>query len=98
MWVGGMNKAAIRRAAQFGDGWSGAGTTLEQTLSILTQLREQRIRFGRENEPFDCLIPLTEELPPAQMAQLVDMGMTGTVSWPLENQLPAGCTLDDKKA
>jgi probable F420-dependent oxidoreductase len=98
MWVGGMNKAAIRRAAQFGDGWSGAGTTLEQTLSILTQLREQRIRFGRENEPFDCLIPLTEELPPAQMAQLVDMGMTGTVSWPLEYQLPAGCTLDDKKA
>jgi probable F420-dependent oxidoreductase len=97
MWVGGMNKAALRRAAQFGDGWTGAGTTFEQTLSILTELRAQRVRFGRENDPFDCLIPLTEELPPDQMEQLIEMGMTGTVSWPLEYQLPPGCSVDDKK-
>ena len=97
MWVGGMNKAALRRAAQFGDGWTGAGTTFEQTLEILSELRAQRERFGRQNEPFDCLIPLTEELPPEQMGQLVEAGMTGTVSWPLEYQLPPNATLQDKK-
>ena len=97
MWVGGMNKAALRRAAQFGDGWTGAGTTFEETLAILTELKEQRIRFGRENEPFDCLIPLTEQLPPDQMEKLIEMGMTGTGSWPLEYQLPPGCTVEDKK-
>ena len=25
------------------------------------------------------------------------LGMTGTVSWPLEYQLPAGATMQDKK-
>ena len=97
MWVGGMNKAALRRAAQFGDGWTGAGTTFEQTLGILTELRELRVQFGRENELFDCLIPLTEQLPPDQMGKLIEMGMTGTVSWLLEYQLPPGCTVEDKK-
>jgi probable F420-dependent oxidoreductase len=98
MWVGGMNKAALRRAAQFGDGWTGAGTSFEETVDILTQLKAQRVRFSRENDPFDCLIPLTEQLPPEQMGQLIELGMTGTVSWPLEYQLPPGCTVEDKKA
>ena len=97
MWVGGMNKAALRRAAQFGDGWTGAGTSFEQTLEILGELRTQRERFGRQDEAFDCLIPLTEELPPEQMGRLIEAGMTGTVSWPLEFQLPPGSTMQDKK-
>lgn len=98
MWVGGMNKAALRRAAQFGDGWTGAGSTFEETLGVLKEIREQRVRFDRDKEPFDCLIPLTEELPPEQMGKLIEMGMTGTVSWPLEYQLPPGATVADKKA
>ena len=98
MWVGGMNKAALRRAGQFGDGWTGAGTTFEQTVELLTELQAQRKRFGRQDEPFDCLVPLTEELAPEKMGQLIELGMTGTVSWPLEYQLPAGCTVEDKKA
>lgn len=98
MWVGGMNKAALRRAGQFGDGWTGAGTSFEETVALLEELRVQRARFGREDEPFDCLVPLTETLPPERMTRLVELGMTGTVSWPLEFQLPPGCTLEDKKA
>lgn len=97
MWVGGMNPAALRRAGQFGDGWTGAGTSFEQTLDLLNELRSQRERFDRLDTPFDCLVPLTEELPPDQMGQLIEAGMTGTVSWPLEYQLPPACTLQDKK-
>ena len=88
MWVGGMNKAALRRAGQFGNGWTGAGTTFQQTVDLLTELRTQRERFGRLDQAFDCLVPLTEELLPEQMGQLIELGMTGTASWPLEYQLP----------
>ncbi len=98
LWVGGMNEAALRRAGQFCDGWTGAGTSFQETLEILGQLRTQRERFGRLDRPFDCLIPLTQELPPDQMAQLIEMGMTGTVSWPLEFQMPPGATLTEKCA
>ena len=97
MWVGGMNPAALRRAAQFGDGWTGAGTTFDETISLLTRLRAERTRFNRLDEDFDCLVPLVEELPPEKIGELVELGMTGTVSWPLDYQLPPGSTMQDKK-
>jgi probable F420-dependent oxidoreductase len=98
IWVGGMNDAALRRAGQFGDGWSGPGTNFEQTVELLKGLRRQRERFGRADQPFDCLVGLTEELTPEQLGRLIELGMTGTTSWPLEFQLPPGCTVEDKKA
>jgi probable F420-dependent oxidoreductase len=97
MWVGGMNPAALRRAGQFGDGWTGAGTTYEQTVELLSELKIQRARFKRSDEPFDCLVPLVEELPGDKMQRLIELGMTGTVSWPLEYQLQPGATMQDKK-
>jgi probable F420-dependent oxidoreductase len=96
-WIGGMNAAALRRAAQYGEGWTGAGTSFEQTVEILTELRRRRKEFGREQEPFDCVIPLTEPLPSDKMKKLFDLGMTGTVSWPLSFQLAPGATLQQKK-
>lgn len=96
-WVGGMNAAALRRAAQYGHGWTGAGTSFEETVSILTDLHRRRKEFGRDQEPFDCLIPLTEPLPPDKMKKLIDLGMTGTVSWPLSFQMAPGATLQQKK-
>ena len=96
-WIGGMNAAALRRAAQYGSGWTGAGTSFEETVAILTELRRLRKQFGRDNLPFDCLIPLTEQLPPDKMKQLFDLGFTGTVSWPLSFQMAPGATLLQKK-
>lgn len=96
-WIGGMNAAALRRAAQYGSGWTGAGTSFEETVAILTELRRLRKQFGRDHLPFDCLIPLTEQLPPDKMKQLFDLGFTGTVSWPLSFQMAPGATLQQKK-
>jgi probable F420-dependent oxidoreductase len=96
-WIGGMNAAALRRAAQFGDGWTGAGTSFEETVEILETLRRLRKQFGRDGDPFDCLIPLTEALPADKMKRLIDLGMTGTVSWPLAFQMAPGATLQQKK-
>jgi probable F420-dependent oxidoreductase len=97
MWVGGMNRAALRRAGQFGDGWTGAGSTFDQTVELLTELNNQRARFKRADEAFDCLVPLVEELAPEKMQRLIELGMTGTVSWPLEYQLPPNASMQDKK-
>ena len=96
MWVGGMNKAALRRAGQFCDGWTGAGGSYEQTIALLTELRTQRERFDRLDQPFDCLVPLTQKPTPEEMARLIELGMTATVSWPLEYQLPPGASLEQK--
>ncbi len=98
LWVGGMNPAALRRAGQFGDGWTGAGTTFDQTVDLLTRLNAERARFGRSDENFDCLVPLVEELAPEKMQTLIELGMTGTVSWPLDYQLPPDSSVADKKA
>jgi len=96
-WIGGMNAAALRRAARYGNGWTGAGTSFEETVAILTELRRLRKEFGRDREPFDCLIPLTEQLPPDKMEKLFELGFTGTVSWPLSFQMAPGATLQQKK-
>ena len=97
MWTGGMNKAALRRAGQFCDGWTGAGGTFEETVALLEEIRVQRERFGRLDRPFDCLVPLTQELEPGQLEELIGLGMTATVSWPLEYQLPPNAQMQDKK-
>jgi len=97
MWVGGMNPAALRRAARLGDGWTGAGTTYDQTVVLLTELERLRKLYERQDQPFDCLVPLVEAPTPEQMGHLIELGMTATVSWPLEYQLPPSASLQDKK-
>jgi probable F420-dependent oxidoreductase len=97
MWIGGMNKAAIRRAAQYGDGWTGAGNTFEQAESLLLAVAEQRKRFDRENDPFDCMIPLSEEVSNGQLSRLVELGMTATVNYPFTFLCPPDASVEDKK-
>ncbi|MBW2497763.1 MAG: TIGR03619 family F420-dependent LLM class oxidoreductase [Deltaproteobacteria bacterium] len=98
LWVGGMNPAALRRAGQHGDGWWSAPVTFDESIELLGELRRQRERFGRESDPFDCLIGLTEVLSTEQTARLAELGMTGVTSWPLVSQLPSDCTIEEKKA
>jgi alkanesulfonate monooxygenase SsuD/methylene tetrahydromethanopterin reductase-like flavin-dependent oxidoreductase (luciferase family) len=49
IWVGGSSPAAIRRAAQRGDGWLPQGPV---TPELVAQLHALRIKAGRD-EPFD---------------------------------------------
>lgn len=96
MWIGGTNKAALQRAARFGDGWTGPGNTYEQARSLLRAIAVERERFGRQDEPFDCLVPLVEPVAPDDMARLVELGMTGTVNYPFSFICPPDATVQDK--
>jgi probable F420-dependent oxidoreductase len=54
--IGGESGAALRRAAQFGDGWIGMGHTFKSAADQIGRLRELRNEYGRGAAPFQtCL-------------------------------------------
>jgi probable F420-dependent oxidoreductase len=52
VWVGGESPAALRRAAQLGDGWHSAGTSLADLPRALGLLREALDAAGRSQRDF----------------------------------------------
>ncbi len=61
--VGGVSRAALRRAARLGDGWIGMGDTEESVTAAVAELRRLREELGRADEPFEitCGAPITSE-------------------------------------
>jgi len=95
--VGGANPAALRRAAQRGDGWIGAGNTAEEVPAILTELKRLRREAGREQEPFETIVGLSSGMEIDTLKRLRDQGMTSAVSYPFHYSLGVRSSLDDKK-
>ena len=52
IWVGGSSPAALRRAAERGDGWLPQGPPEGGMSAGIARLRELRARSGRAGEPF----------------------------------------------
>jgi probable F420-dependent oxidoreductase len=98
LWVGGLSRPALRRAAQRGDGWIGTGQTPDEAAGFLEELARLRREAGRADEPFDALVPLTTPPEPDSLARLADRGLTGTVSYPFTYSVGAGSSLDQKRA
>jgi probable F420-dependent oxidoreductase len=96
IWMGGQNKAALRRSGQYADGWSGSGQTFEDAQQVLATIADQRRLAGREGLPFDAIVPFVEPVSDDQKKALVEQGMTGTVSYPFPYTIGEGATLQDK--
>ncbi len=94
--VGGQSKPALRRAATLGDGWIGAGNTAEDAAEILKTLTNLRKDAGRENAPFESIVPLTEQVDADTMLRLVELGAHGTVNYPFKYTCAPDATLQDK--
>ncbi len=98
VYIGGMSRPALRRAATLGDGWIGAGQTIEQAEATLAELSKARRAAGRDHLPFDAIVPLLEPLTPDVLERLEKAGAGGTVSYPFVFELGPSSPLEAKRA
>jgi probable F420-dependent oxidoreductase len=52
IWIGGSSAAAIRRAAERGDGWLPQGTPKKEMPAAIEKLHQLRAAAGRDGSPF----------------------------------------------
>lgn len=98
IWIGGVSKPALRRAATRCEGWLGAGNTVADALAIADELKRLRAEAGRSNEPFELVAPLFEPATPELLRELEDHGVTGNVSFPFFYSAGPQSTLEEKRA
>lgn len=55
IWVGGISKAAHRRAARLGDGWLSDLQPTDEILQSVKEIQAYRIEYGRSHLPFDVM-------------------------------------------
>ena len=82
IYMGGASKPALRRTAKLGQGWIGAGNQLAEVTDLLADFDAMRRQYGREQEPFETIIPLTGDgdfLNIDGIKQAEELGMTSTV-------------------
>jgi probable F420-dependent oxidoreductase len=56
MLIGGDSPAALRRAAELGDGWLPMAQTIESLSSNLAKIRELREKYGRSDHRFEVTV------------------------------------------
>ena len=98
VWVGGISSPALRRAARIGDGWLGSGQTADQAVELLNELNGYRKEYGRENEPFESIVPLVTPPTPDDLKKIEDAGADATLSYPFTYTVGPTSTLDTKRA
>ena len=97
IFLGGASAPALRRAAQRGDGWIGAGNTPDEVPGILAEFKRLREEAGRAHLPFETIIGLSTPPDLDTFKRLYDSGMTAGVSYPFYFSLGLHSSLDDKK-
>ena len=97
LYVGGDSDAALKRAARIGSGFLGRGNYMADVLPLLHRLQQCRTDAGRDQLPFETVIPLLEKVSVEQLAQLEAAGMTSTVCYPFRMTIGPNASLDQKK-
>ena len=89
---------ALRRAGRLGDGWLGSGQTPDEALLMLGKIQQHRKDAGRQNEPFEAIVPLVTEPDADAYKRLEDAGATATVSYPFSYSLGPASSVEAKRA
>ncbi len=77
--VGGHSDAALRRAAQRGDGWMHAGGDAEELDVLLDRLAELRRAEGTAEHPFEIHVISMDAYTPDGVRRLEDKGVTDVI-------------------
>ena len=97
IYFGGAAPVALRRTARVGDGWIGAGNTLEDAPKVLAELARLRGEAGRADEPLDTLVGLYGEVGLDDYRRLEEAGMTAGIHLPFWFAFDGPSSLDQKK-
>jgi probable F420-dependent oxidoreductase len=97
IWVGGLSRAALRRAATRADGWIGTGQTPEEAVRIVSELRRLRADGPRAGRPFEAIVPLAVPADRDLLRRLSDAGVTATTAWPFPYTIGPRTTLAQKR-
>ena len=76
IYIGGDSKLALRRAGRTGDGWIGAGNSIEEIPGILDQLNAYRREFGRDHLPFETVCPVQQINETERLKELEEQGLS----------------------
>ena len=96
IYVGGLSKPALRRAARLGDGWISVVNTEAEIAELIAQLATERQACGRAELPFEIAVVCRDVFDLDGYRRLEDRGVTDliTVPWLLYGGEPAA--LDTK--
>jgi probable F420-dependent oxidoreductase len=98
IYLGGLGRPALRRAARLGDGWIGTGQDPSEVPGLLGELRALRQEAGRAALPFETIVPL---LVPPDVDLLrsleAEHGMTATTAYPFSYTIGPRSTAEQKR-
>jgi probable F420-dependent oxidoreductase len=97
IYVGGLSRPALRRAARVGDGWIGTGQTPEEASRYVAELRALRAEAGRADSPFEAIVPLAVPPELGALRRLAAEGVTATTAWPFSYTIGPRSTLAEKR-
>lgn len=82
IWLGGESPAAMRRAAEIGDGWLGTAYGWDRAVAEVGKIQRLRAESSRADEPFEILCALYEMPTVDLFRRAEEIGITGVVCLP----------------
>jgi probable F420-dependent oxidoreductase len=86
---GGESGPALRRAAQYCDGWVGTAYAWDDAVAMIDRLHACRRQYGRQTEPFEIIIALLEQPSVDLYRRAEDIGVTAVMCAPWAGADPA---------
>jgi probable F420-dependent oxidoreductase len=96
IYCGGVSKPAFRRVGRLADGWISDLHTTAELAEIIDELRRQRARYGRADEPLDVVAACSDAADLDGYRRLEEIGVTHleTMPWVFYGQ--DGSSLEGK--
>jgi probable F420-dependent oxidoreductase len=82
IYVGGLSRAALRRAARLGDGWISVVHTEREIRGYVAELRRLRAEYGRDRTPFEIKVVCADVVDADGCRRLEDEGVTDLITMP----------------
>ena len=82
IWIGGISKAAKKRAARLGDGWITDLQSSDEIIESVREIQEYRKEYGRDHLPFDVMATPSDAFEPTGYKKLEDAGVTYILTMP----------------